>query len=118
MDRGNGTAAYSEEQLARYLDHVGYPRSQHAPGPLDTLTELVGRQICRAPFESLALHYSQHHTLSLDLDALYRKIVVEGRGGYCLELNAFFAAVLRGLGFAVLTVSGRVNGHDGRYTGW
>ncbi|POR39233.1 Arylamine N-acetyltransferase 2 [Tolypocladium paradoxum] len=118
MDRSNGAATYSEEQLARYLDHVGYPRREHAPSPLDTLAELVARQICRAPFESLALHYSQHHTLSLDLDALYHKIVVEGRGGYCMELNAFFAAVLRGLGFAVLTVAGRVMGPDGRYTGW
>lgn len=110
--------ALTDEQLERYLAHVGYPRERHAADPLALVTELMARQISRVPFESFALHYSQQRVVSLDLDALFDKIVVRRRGGYCMELNGFFAAVLRRLGFTVLNVGARVQVGGGVYSGW
>lgn len=39
--------------------------------------------------------------ISLELPALYQKIVVDRRGGYCFELNGLFGWLLRELGFHV-----------------
>lgn len=47
--------------------------------------------------------------VSMDPAALERKVVVEGRGGYCFELNSYLHYVLRELGFAVRTTMARVN---------
>lgn len=80
------------------------PLQQH-----DFLVKLIHRQISHIPFENLGLHYSHNRTISLDPDQLFRKIVEQGRGGYCLEINTFFGLVLRGLGFHVISVGGRVS---------
>ncbi len=61
------------------------------------------------PFENLWLHYSQSHSLSLDLDVLYDKVVDRTMGGYCTEVNSFFAAILRGLGYTLIHGGGRVS---------
>jgi N-hydroxyarylamine O-acetyltransferase len=39
---------------------------------------------------------------------LFRKIVVERRGGYCFELNGLFALLLEALGIAVTRLAARV----------
>lgn len=39
--------------------------------------------------------------LDLSLEALYEKIVLGGRGGYCFELNGLLAYMLREMGFTV-----------------
>lgn len=39
--------------------------------------------------------------LSLDADALFEKIVLNGRGGYCFELNGLLAHMLGEMGFSV-----------------
>ncbi|KLU90501.1 N-acetyltransferase [Magnaporthiopsis poae ATCC 64411] len=119
--------SYSEEQLSQYFAHLGYdPRADptRPAGWLESdrlgfLTELQARQVARVPFESLSLHYSAANPpLSLDLQDLFRKIVHEGRGGYCMELNAFFGAVLRGLGFTLIGAGARVMGPNGVFLGW
>ncbi|OLN89991.1 Arylamine N-acetyltransferase 2 [Colletotrichum chlorophyti] len=109
--------SYSEEQLDRYFNHIGYPRDWHASDPLQRLAELQAHQLARVPFESLTLHYSKHRLISLDLQDLFDKVVVEGKGGYCMELNALFGAVLKGLGYDVLSVGGKIMG-DERFGGW
>ncbi|GJC88537.1 arylamine N-acetyltransferase 2 [Colletotrichum liriopes] len=104
--------SYSEEQLDRYFQHVNYPREEHAADRLQLLTELQAHQLARVPFESLTLHYSKHRLVSLDLEDLFDKVVVQGKGGYCMELNALFGAVLKGLGFQVVSVGGKIKGED------
>ena len=47
-------------------------------------------------------------TISVALDAIDRKFIDEGRGGYCFEHNTLFASVLRDLGFDPVTLLGRV----------
>ncbi|KAH6668153.1 N-acetyltransferase family protein [Plectosphaerella plurivora] len=100
--------SYSEAQLNTYLKHINFPLSLHPTDPLERLRLIQAHQLARIPFESLSLHYSPHRLLSLDLQDLYDKIVTRGRGGYCMELNAFFGAILRGLGYKLINSGGRV----------
>lgn len=113
---------YTQDQLERYFRHIGYaPKDADAAAEKDDLGRLAMlqlRHMARVPFESLTLHYSKHHRLSLDLEDLFEKIVDKGRGGYCMEVNAFFGAVLRSLGYTVINVGGRVKAGDGEYKGW
>ncbi|KAM0664745.1 hypothetical protein ACQRIU_006603 [Beauveria bassiana] len=108
----------TKEQLDRALEHIEYPQSKHAADALRRLRQLMLRHIARVPFENVGIHYNPTHRLSLELDDLFDKIVVRSKGGYCVELNAFFAAILRGLGYMVLTVGGRVRAGNEKYTGW
>ncbi|KAJ3497176.1 hypothetical protein NLG97_g2107 [Lecanicillium saksenae] len=108
----------TEEQLDRLLEHIEYPKSKHASDPLRRLEQLMLRHIARVPFETVGIHYNPTHELSIDLDDLFDKVVVRSKGGFCVELNALFAALLRGLGYSVLTVGGRVRAGGLRYSGW
>ncbi|KAK1574168.1 arylamine N-acetyltransferase 1 [Colletotrichum navitas] len=110
--------SYSEEQLDRYFQHINYPREKHASDRLQLLAELQAHQLARVPFENLTLHYSKHRLISLDLGDLFDKVVVQGKGGYCMELNALFGAVLKGLGFNLISVGGKVKEEEDRFGGW
>ncbi|KAF8542284.1 hypothetical protein BDD12DRAFT_876894 [Trichophaea hybrida] len=60
------------------------------------------------PFESLSLHYSPTPTpeINISLDALFKKIITpRNRGGYCIENNTLFYALLQILGFTVGLIS-------------
>ncbi|KAK0744519.1 hypothetical protein B0T21DRAFT_357942 [Apiosordaria backusii] len=114
-------ATYTDEQISRYLRHIGYTKDaakKHAAeDPLGLLTRLQILHMARVPFESLSLHYSKYRTLSLDPEDLFVKIVGKGRGGYCMEVNTFYAVVLRSLGFTLFSTGGRVRNEAG-YKGW
>lgn len=71
--------SYSESQILAYFDLISLPRpdaniaaseEKHA---LDFLHKLQVHQLATIPFENLSLHYSPHHTLSIDPDDLYKK---------------------------------------------
>jgi len=109
--------SYSAEKLAQYFAHISFDQEKHSAGTLDYLAALQRAHLARVPFESVSLHYSKTRLLSLDLDDLFDKIVGRSRGGYCMEVNGFFGAVLRGLGFDVLSAGARVRGTD-RFGGW
>ena len=103
-------ATYTKEQVSRYLEYAGLdPTLQNEAPSVTQLTRLVAHQLAAVPFESLGLHYSPTRRLSLDVEDLYGKIVGHGRGGYCMENNAFFGAILRSLGYAVFAAGGRVS---------
>lgn len=118
---------YTESQLHCYLKHVEYPNSDVLPPPtLTTLQELMVYHLARVPFENLIIHYSSHHSVSLDPEHLYHKIVERGHGGYCMENTGCFSIVLRSLGFNLWNIGGKVsatldtNGvdRDGGFRGW
>jgi len=58
------------------------------------------------PFENLAVLEGQE--ISLDPEAIFKKVVEQGRGGYCFELNTLLAEVLEGQGYEVERLLGRV----------
>ncbi|MBA5873318.1 MAG: arylamine N-acetyltransferase [Nitrospira sp. CR1.2] len=88
-----------------YLARVKYE------GPLipslETLQGLHRAHVMTVPFENLDIHLGR--PISLDPADLFRKIVVERRGGYCFELNGLFALLLEELGFAVTRLAARVS---------
>ena len=120
---------YTSKQVTRYLTHIGFvdqlesSRTEYSESTKAYLTELQRSHLTFVPFGNIALHYSTHHTISLDPEELYESIVVKRRGGYCMEVNCFFASMLRSLGFNVYSGGARVNmgnkSHDEiAYMGW
>jgi N-hydroxyarylamine O-acetyltransferase len=87
-----------------YLERIDYR------GPLvpdaQTLRELQLAHLLAVPFENLSIHAKQ--AIVLEDEALFDKIVVRRRGGFCYEANGLFAALLRALGFDVAMLSAGV----------
>ena len=90
--------------LAAYFQRIGYS-GQYEPSfaLLSALTEAHSQAI---PFENLDVLLGR--PISLAPEALFQKLVVDGRGGYCFEQNGLFLEVLRELGFQVAPLSARV----------
>ena len=89
----------------RYLERIGMP----SVGMLDkeTLDRLVLCHQRAVPFENLDI-YDADMDISLGIPALYDKIVLRRRGGYCFELNAAFMSLLKSLGFDCYALAVRV----------
>ena len=90
--------------LNAYLRRIGY----HPTPAVDvqTLRGLAVAHVAALPFENLNPWLGTPVLLSVD--ALQRKLVQGGRGGYCFEQNGLFAAALRAIGFEVQTLIARV----------
>ena len=84
-----------------YLQRINYRGS--LAGTAQTLRELQLAHLLTVPFENLSIHSAE--PIILDDGALFEKIVVRSRGGFCYELNGLFAALLRELGFEVTMLS-------------
>jgi N-hydroxyarylamine O-acetyltransferase len=90
--------------LALYLQRLGFDAP---PAPtLDTLRQLQLRHTGAFPFENLATLSGQ--PVLIDLPSIEQKVLHDGRGGYCYELNNLFLALLQTLGFDARGISGRV----------
>ena len=72
----------------------------------ETLRALHHAHMLAVPFENLDIHRGR--PIVLELPRLYDKIVNQGRGGFCYELNGLFAWLLGQLGFRVEMLSARV----------
>jgi N-hydroxyarylamine O-acetyltransferase len=86
--------------VAAYLARIGAARP--AAPTSAALAALNRAHVQSVPFEDYDIHTGV--AISLDPDAVERKIVDRHRGGYCYELNGLFGALLRELGFAVTLV--------------
>lgn len=86
-----------------YLNVVGLERK---PPDLAFLTELTSRHAASFSFSSVGPMLGDD--LPLDIEAVYRRIVVNHRGGYCFEQNGLMQAVLAELGFTVNLCLARV----------
>lgn len=92
------------QQLDTYLQRLGYAA---APAPtLDTLRELQQRHTAAFAFETLSTLLRA--PVPVDLPSLQRKVLLDGRGGYCYELNRLFLALLQDLGYDARGLTGRV----------
>jgi N-hydroxyarylamine O-acetyltransferase len=84
-------------------------RIQYQGVLLPTFESLQGLQLSHllsVPFENLSIHANE--PILLQEEALFDKIVLRRRGGFCYELNGLFAALLRLLGFNVTMLSAGV----------
>ena len=100
--------------LDAYFRRIGY--TGHPTDDLDTLKALVLHHALTIPFENL--NPVLKWPVQLDLESLQRKLVGDGRGGYCFEQNLLMAHVLQSLGFQVTKLAARVlwNVPDGTIT--
>jgi len=111
------SATYSDVQIKQYLERIGFPSGEKIKPDLPTLTRLAACHLQTVPFENLALHYAKNPNVDVSPDFLFDKVVTRHRGGYCMEQNLVFAALLKSLGFDLYTIGGRVALPFG-FTGW
>lgn len=90
--------------LGDYFSRVGV-RPRDGPS-LAALRELQEAHVETIPFENLDVLAGR--TPSLELEAIFEKLVRRARGGYCFEHNLLFAAVLERVGFLVDRMIGRI----------
>ncbi len=64
------------------------------------------------PFENLDIGLKRH--IRLSEEALWEKIVIHRRGGFCYELNGLFAGLLKEIGFQVTYLNARVYNREGK----
>jgi N-hydroxyarylamine O-acetyltransferase len=64
------------------------------------------------PFENLNIGLKR--PIRLKEDALWNKIVLQKRGGFCYELNGLFAWLLKQVGFDVTYLNARVYNREGQ----
>lgn len=98
-----------------YLQRLGY---DSPPAPtLQTLRDLQLRHVCTFAFENLSSVL--HAPVPIDLPSVEQKVLFDGRGGYCYELNQMFLALLQALGFEARGLTGRVvmGGRPDAHTG-
>jgi len=91
--------------LTAYFQRVGYRERSYQPN-LALLSALTAAHVHAIPFENLDVLLGAG--ISLEPEALFQKLVLDGRGGYCFEQNGLFLLVLQELGFRVTPISARV----------
>jgi N-hydroxyarylamine O-acetyltransferase len=79
------------------LDRIGL--SSPPPATLDGLRTIHRAYLDAIPYDDLSVQLGEAGRL--DLDALVRRLLTGGRGGYCFELNGVLAWLLEELGFEV-----------------
>ncbi|MGI6261086.1 MAG: arylamine N-acetyltransferase family protein [Acutalibacteraceae bacterium] len=98
------------EELKQYLERIGL-REQFLPQnnpPLtgETLSRIQSAQLAAIPYENLDL--LRGIPLKLSPEALFDKLVLRQRGGYCFEVNGLMADALRAMGFLVTEYAARM----------
>ncbi len=87
----------------KLLDRIGEKKRETT---LETLQHLQERALLTLPFENLDIHLGR--PICLDHRAVYSKIVVGDRGGFCYELNECLYMCLAAMGFEVHRLEARV----------
>ena len=94
------------DNTGAYLERIGLA-GEKIPLTKAGLDKLVYAHLFTVPFENLDI-YDDDMQVDLNIDALYDKIVVRRRGGYCFEQNALFMSLLESLGFEAYAVAARI----------
>jgi len=89
--------------LKAYLARIGI---ESVAPTIEGLRQLQQAQQSTIPFENIGPFTGMVPNLAPD--AVFRKLVVEKRGGYCVELNGLFGDALVALGFHAQPILGRV----------
>ncbi len=84
-------------ETGAYLDRIGF--TEPVKPDARTLRGLQTAHMRNVPFENLDIELKR--PIRLDEGSLWKKIVVEKRGGFCYELNGLFAWLLKQIGFHV-----------------
>jgi N-hydroxyarylamine O-acetyltransferase len=91
-------------EIYAYLARLGH--SKPIRPDVETLYGLHAAHLMAVPFENLDIALKQ--PLVLSQEALWKKVILRGRGGFCYELNGLFAWLLKKIGFNVTYLNARV----------
>lgn len=89
--------------LPDYYQRIGF-NGDFSPD-LASLTRLMQAQLFSVPFENLDVQAGK--IVSLDPEHIVDKIVHQGRGGYCYEVNGLFAMALTALAIPYQLIAAR-----------
>lgn len=95
--------------IPAYLARLNY--SIPVKPDAETLHGLQLAHLLNIPFENLDI--SLKRPIQLSQEALWDKIILGKRGGFCYELNSLFAWLLKQIGFDVTYLNARVFNHKG-----
>lgn len=90
--------------LSQYFERIGYQGA--AENTLQVLHALTRAHTQTIPFENLDVYLKR--PIRLETNALFSKLVLAKRGGYCFEQNGLFLQVLLQLGFCARPLAARV----------
>lgn len=90
--------------LEQYFKRIGY--GGEVEPTLEVLDALMFAHSASIPFENISILNGE--VISLDVQDIYKKIVIEKKGGYCFEQNNLFLEVLKKIGFNALPLAARV----------
>jgi N-hydroxyarylamine O-acetyltransferase len=92
-----------------YLERIHY--TQPIKPDADTLRGLQQAHLQNVPFENLDIGLER--PIQINEPAIWNKLVVNKRGGFCYELNGLFAWLLKQIGFEVTYLNAHVFNHEG-----
>ncbi len=88
-----------------YLKRISYDGTIDVT--LDCLAALHHAQLYTIPFENFDILLDRG--INLEPSAIFNKLVLKKRGGYCFELNGLFLMVLKSIGFDARALLARVH---------
>ena len=94
----------------KYLERIGLEGIK-LDGTLETLNKIMEAHLLNIPYENLDV-WNEGRIPSLEVEALFDKMILHRRGGWCHELNGLFHAFLSTIGYDVYSVGARVR-HNG-----
>ncbi|MBU2702721.1 N-hydroxyarylamine O-acetyltransferase [Sporomusaceae bacterium BoRhaA] len=94
---------YTKKQIEQYLERIQY--GSWVAFNEQTLRDLQIAHLTHIPYENLDV--LKGIPVSLDSEALFNKMILGKRGGYCFELNGLYSNLLKSLGFRVTNYLGR-----------
>ena len=92
-------------KVEKYFSRIGLEMPEAIIPDSELLKKLHFAHCTAVPYENLDI--IRGIPLRLDDEGLYKKVVEEGKGGYCFELNGLFAWLLRELGYKVTEYAAR-----------
>ena len=96
--------------IPAYLTRMNYSASVKPDA--ETLHGLQSAHLLSIPFENLDIGLNQ--PIQLSEEALWDKIILRKRGGFCYELNGLFARFLKQIGFDVTYLNAHVFNREGK----
>ncbi|XP_077541846.1 arylamine N-acetyltransferase-like [Haemaphysalis longicornis] len=94
---GHRMGPLSERELRLYMEVLGLSSEQLAVPCLDALNTIIAAHLEKIPFQGIDTFVGDNP--DLDDDYVFRKLIEQRRGGYCVELNNIFGRLLITLGY-------------------
>jgi N-hydroxyarylamine O-acetyltransferase len=102
-------ADLTRDQIGRYLRRIGL--GGPLPATAQTLSAIQWAHLHTVPFENLSI-CPLEQLFTLDIPAIYEKVVGQNRGGFCFELNGLLAGLLESLGYEVERLAAQFSDAD------